>query len=47
MFKSNIVRSKHLISNYQIRKVIGTGTFGKVREAIHVPTNSKVAIKIL
>jgi len=28
-------------------KCIGQGTFGKVKEAIHLPTGEKVAIKIL
>ena len=30
-----------------MKKTIGEGTFGKVKLAIHIPTNEKVAIKIL
>lgn len=33
--------------NYQIEKTIGQGTFGKVKLALHTPTNEYVAIKIL
>ena len=35
------------IGNYEIIKTMGEGTFGKVKLAIHIPTNEKVAIKIL
>lgn len=35
------------IGNYIISKTIGEGTFGKVRLGIHVPTNQKLAVKIL
>ena len=28
-------------------KTIGEGTFGKVKIGVHIPTNSKVAVKIL
>ena len=35
------------IGNYEIIKTLGEGTFGKVKLAIHIPTNEKVAIKIL
>ena len=35
------------ISNYEIIKTIGEGTFSKVKLGIHIPTQQKVAIKIL
>lgn len=35
------------IGNFKIGKVIGSGTFGKVRQGTHIPTGQKVAIKIL
>ncbi len=35
------------ISNYEIIKTIGEGTFSKVKLGIHIPTGEKVAIKIL
>ena len=35
------------IGNYLLKKTIGSGTFGKVKLGIHIPTNEKVAIKIL
>jgi 5'-AMP-activated protein kinase catalytic alpha subunit len=35
------------IGNYTIMKTIGEGTFGKVKLGIHIPTQEKVAIKIL
>ena len=34
------------IGNYFIKKTIGSGNFGKVKLAIHIPTGEKVAIKI-
>lgn len=39
--------SETIINNYIIKQTIGKGTFGKVKLGIHVPTNEKVAIKIL
>ena len=36
-----------MIGNYLVQKTIGEGTFSKVKLAIHLPTNEKVAIKIL
>jgi len=42
-----VVETKDRIKNYQIGKVIGEGTFGKVRMGLHIPTDEKVAIKIL
>ncbi|KAL0222795.1 hypothetical protein P9112_002185 [Eukaryota sp. TZLM1-RC] len=35
------------VGNYTLGSVIGEGTFGTVRRAIHIPTNSKVAMKVL
>lgn len=35
------------IGNYEFGKTLGKGTFGKVKEAIHIPTGEKVAIKII
>ncbi|KAM3129286.1 hypothetical protein pb186bvf_018573, partial [Paramecium bursaria] len=35
------------IGNYQLGKTIGSGTFGKVKLAIHIPTQQQVAIKIM
>ena len=31
--------------DYEVRKLIGSGSYGCVAEAIHKPTNKKVAIK--
>lgn len=28
-------------------KTVGEGTFGKVKEAVHLPTGEKVAVKII
>lgn len=33
--------------NFSISQTIGTGTFGKVKKAKHVPTSQDVAIKLL
>ena len=46
---NNNVKNKETekISNYCFLKTIGKGTFGKVKLATHIPTNEKVAIKIL
>ena len=35
------------IGNYQIKRTLGQGTFGKVKLGIYLPTREKVAIKIL
>ena len=45
IYKPNNKNNK--IGNYEIIKTLGEGTFGKVKLAIHIPTNEKVAIKIL
>ena len=39
--------SKLAVGNYVIGKVIGEGTFGKVRLAKHTVTSENVAIKVL
>ena len=35
------------IGNYEIKQTIGEGTFGKVKLGIYIPTNEKVAIKVI
>ncbi|KAJ3436029.1 kp78a-related [Anaeramoeba flamelloides] len=35
------------ISDYQIKEVIGVGSYGKVKLAVHLPTRQLVAIKII
>jgi 5'-AMP-activated protein kinase catalytic alpha subunit len=36
-----------IIGSYRVTKTLGQGTFGKVKEGIHLFTEQKVAIKIL
>ena len=38
---------EYKIGNYLIKKTLGQGTFGKVKLATYLPTDEKVAIKIL
>lgn len=38
---------ENLIDRYQIVKTLGQGSFGKVKLAYHLATNSKVALKII
>ena len=38
---------EYKIGNYQIKQTLGEGTFGKVKLGIHIPTNEKVAIKVI
>ena len=48
--KSMISQSKtkaKQIGHYVMGRTLGQGTFGKVKEAIHILTGEKVAIKIL
>jgi len=35
------------VGHYILGKVLGEGTFGKVKLGIHIPTNQPVAVKIL
>jgi 5'-AMP-activated protein kinase catalytic alpha subunit len=39
--------SRNIVGNYRLEGTLGEGTFGKVKLGIHLPTNQKVAIKIL
>ena len=39
--------SKNIVGNYRLECTLGEGTFGKVKLGTHLPTNQKVAIKIL
>ena len=45
----NITTEKNtvIIGSYKITKTLGQGTFGKVKEGVHLFTQQKVAIKIL
>ena len=36
------VKEEQRIKNYRIEKTLGKGTFGKVKLAVHTPTNEKV-----
>ena len=38
---------EYKIGNYLIKKTLGQGTFGKVKLGIYLPSQEKVAIKIL
>ena len=38
---------EYKIGNYLIQQTLGEGTFGKVKLGIYLPTNEKVAIKVL
>ncbi|CDW81651.1 carbon catabolite derepressing protein [Stylonychia lemnae] len=39
--------NEKIIGSYRIEKTLGQGTFGKVKQGIHIHTEQKVAIKIL
>ena len=41
------ISNQIVINNYIIKQTLGKGTFGKVKLAIYIPTQEKVAIKIL
>lgn len=41
----NAKRPKY-IGNYEVKRVIGEGSFGKVKLGVHVLTGEKVAIKV-
>ena len=48
--QSGLIRDRQLQSGYPVRnsgQTIGEGTFGKVRLGVHIPTDSKVAVKTL
>ena len=36
-----------LISNYEFKKDIGEGNFGKVKLAVFIPTGEEFAVKVL
>lgn len=38
---------KKKVGDFQLGHTIGSGTFGKVKEGLHLPTGKKVAIKVL
>ena len=46
-FKKRVKETEYKIGNYLIKKTLGQGTFGKVKLGIYLPTQEKVAIKIL
>ena len=45
--KKKVKETEYKIGNYLIKKTLGQGTFGKVKLGIYLPTQEKVAIKIL
>ncbi len=45
--KEKVKETEYNIGNYLIKKTLGQGTFGKVKLGIYLPTQEKVAIKIL
>ena len=45
-YQTNLNLLKNDINQYQLKEIIGEGMFGKVKLAIHLITNEKVAIKI-
>ena len=38
---------EYKVGNYLIKNTLGSGTFGKVKLGIHIPSKKKVAVKIL
>lgn len=45
--ESDISNTLNKIGDYIVKETLGEGAFGKVKLGIHIPTNEKVAIKIL
>ncbi|TNV83544.1 hypothetical protein FGO68_gene10416 [Halteria grandinella] len=45
--KLALTMEKNQIGDYKFVKTLGQGTFGKVKQGIHIHTQQKVAIKIL
>ena len=45
--KRKAKEAEYKIGNYLVKKTLGQGTFGKVKLGIYLPTQEKVAIKIL
>ena len=45
--ETQMPEKEYTVGNYLIKKTLGQGTFGKVKLGIHIPDNTKVAIKIL
>ena len=45
--RKKVKETEYKIGNYLIKKTLGQGTFGKVKLGIYLPTQEKVAIKIL
>ena len=45
--RKKVKEQEYKIGNYLIKKTLGQGTFGKVKLGIYLPTQEKVAIKIL
>ena len=40
-------KNTRVVGSYLLTKTLGQGTFGKVKEGIHLFTQQKVAVKIL
>ena len=45
--REKVKETEYKIGNYLIKKTLGQGTFGKVKLGIYIPTQEKVAVKIL
>ena len=45
--REKVRETEYKIGNYLIKKTLGQGTFGKVKLGIYLPTQEKVAVKIL
>jgi serine/threonine protein kinase len=44
---ATVIGNNKVIGDYIIKETLGKGTFGKVKLGIHIPTEERVAIKIL